>query len=257
MVGVMAEQKNYRRVINTRMGSCGITTYCPPRWQREALINLVQTTIDQIEDNSGRIGTDAWARHGIGTVSVSMTMFQTQMTWLRLCDLVGRGVLVDFYDYCGKSYDPFTPRKITAEEIKACAKAQGIEFQYGDILIVRTGFSEEYRNLNTKQREEMGAKAYLALQFAGLSREHKMVELLHDNYFSAVASDAPSFETWPMDEPEHLHHWLLPLWGCPIGELWDLEELSELCQKNKRYTFFLTSAPANVKGEKTLTFCRG
>ncbi|OQU94843.1 hypothetical protein CLAIMM_01135 [Cladophialophora immunda] len=184
------------------------------------------TTVEQIEDKSGRIGTSAWARRGI----------------------VGRGVLIDFYEHCGKSYDPFTPRKITAEEIKSCAKAQGVEFKYGDIFIVRTGFSEAYRKLDVKQREEMGAKAYLELQFAGLSRAHEMVELLHDNYFSAVASDAPSFETWPMDEPEHLHHWLLPLWGSPIGELWDLEELAALCKKHNRYTFFLSSSPANVKG---------
>jgi kynurenine formamidase len=157
--------------------------------------------------------------------------------------------LIDFYDFCGKSYDPFTPRKITAEEIKACAKAQGVEFKYGDIFIVRTGFSEAYRKLNKQQREAMSATAYLELKFAGLSRAHDMVELLHDNYFSAVASDAPSFETWPMDEPEHLHHWLLPLWGSPIGELWDLEELAALCKKHKRYTFFLSSSPANVKGK--------
>jgi kynurenine formamidase len=144
-------------------------------------------------------------------------------------------------------HDPFTPRKITAEEIKACAKAQGVELKYGDIFIVRTGFSEAYRKVNKKQREETGAKAYLEL--AGLSRAHEMVELLHDNYYSAVASDAPSFETWPMDEPEHLHHWLLPLWDSPIGGLWDLEELAALCKKHNWYTFFPSSSPANVKGE--------
>lgn len=175
-------------------------------------------------------------------------MINTFETDLCTCCVVGRGVLIDFYEFCGKSYDPFTPRKITGEELIACAKAQGVEFKYGDIFIVRTGFSEAYRKLNTKQREEMSATAYLDLKFAGLSRSHDTVELLHDNYFSAVASDAPSFETWPMDEPEHLHHWLLPLWGSPIGELWDLEELAALCRKHKRYTFFLSSSPANVKG---------
>ncbi|EXJ86929.1 hypothetical protein A1O3_03883 [Capronia epimyces CBS 606.96] len=192
------------------------------------------TTVKQIEDKSGKIGTSAWAHRGI----------------------VGRGVLIDFYDHCGKSYDPFTPRKITANEIKACAKAQGVEFHYGDIFIVRTGFSDAYRKLDERQREKLGTKAYLDLQFAGLSRAHETVELLHDNYFSAVASDAPAFETWPMDEPEHLHHWLLPLWGCPIGELWDLEELAALCKKHQRYTFFLSSSPANVKGKSSRVIAR-
>ena len=37
------------------------------------------------------------------------------------------------------------------------------------------------------------------------------------------------------------------MFGCPIGELFDLERLSEACQKHQRYTFFLTSAP--IRGE--------
>jgi hypothetical protein len=36
--------------------------------------------------------------------------------------------------------------------------------------------------------------------------------------------------------------------GTPIGEMWDLEALSELCEKEKRWSFFLTSAPLHVKG---------
>jgi hypothetical protein len=34
----------------------------------------------------------------------------------------------------------------------------------------------------------------------------------------------------------------------PIGEIWDLERLSEVCAENKKWTFFLTSAPLNVDG---------
>jgi len=32
----------------------------------------------------------------------------------------------------------------------------------------------------------------------------------------------------------------------PIGELFDLEKLAAYCEKNKRYSFFLTSEPCNV-----------
>jgi len=156
--------------------------------------------------------------------------------------------LIDFYSFSQKSYEPFSKRDITADELKACAKAQNVKFEYGDVLIVRTGWSEAYRNLDQKGREIEVAKGYLEHQFAGLGRGHDMVEFLHDNYFSAVGSDAPAFESWPMTEPEHLHHFLLPLWGVPIGELWDLDLLAELCKKNNRYEFFFTSAPSNVQG---------
>ena len=44
----------------------------------------------------------------------------------------------------------------------------------------------------------------------------------------------------------HLHPVCLAGWGLPIGELFDLEELSTLCAKMKRYTFFLTSEVMNV-----------
>lgn len=45
-----------------------------------------------------------------------------------------------------------------------------------------------------------------------------------------------------------LHEYLLAMLGCPIGELWDLEALSELCASNNRWSFFLTSAPINIRG---------
>jgi len=41
---------------------------------------------------------------------------------------------------------------------------------------------------------------------------------------------------------------MLPMWGMPIGELWDLERLAEKCVKEGRYTFFLTSSPDYVHG---------
>jgi hypothetical protein len=34
----------------------------------------------------------------------------------------------------------------------------------------------------------------------------------------------------------------------PIGEMWDLEALAEECKKQNRWSFFLTSAPLNLKG---------
>lgn len=34
----------------------------------------------------------------------------------------------------------------------------------------------------------------------------------------------------------------------PIGECWDLEELSETCRKLDRWTFMLTSEPLNLYG---------
>lgn len=46
----------------------------------------------------------------------------------------------------------------------------------------------------------------------------------------------------------YLHEYLLALWGCPLGELWDLEELAAKCRKSGKWTFLLTSSPTNVNG---------
>lgn len=45
-----------------------------------------------------------------------------------------------------------------------------------------------------------------------------------------------------------LHQWCLSLLGMPLGELWDLKALADVCKKVGRYSFLLTSAPLNVPG---------
>lgn len=39
---------------------------------------------------------------------------------------------------------------------------------------------------------------------------------------------------------------LLAGWGCPIGELFDLEKLGEECKRLGRWSFFVTSEVCNV-----------
>lgn len=46
----------------------------------------------------------------------------------------------------------------------------------------------------------------------------------------------------------HLHEVLLSGWGCPIGEMFDLEKLAVECRKRGRWSFFLCSEPLNVDG---------
>lgn len=45
-----------------------------------------------------------------------------------------------------------------------------------------------------------------------------------------------------------LHEVLLSGWGCPIGELFDLEKLAEYCTAIKRWSFFVSSEVCNVPG---------
>lgn len=180
-------------------------------------------------ERSRRLGIDAWARHGIA----------------------GRGVLLDVYSWAQKNgpYDPFTEHLITAADLKACAKAQGVTLQTGDIILIRTGWIVKYNTLTKEEKEDRSKWDVMKHQYAGLEASDDMKDFLHDSYFAAAATDNANFEAWPPTNLEaSLHAALLPLWGMPIGELWDFEALSQTCQREKRWTFLMTSSPANVPG---------
>jgi hypothetical protein len=111
---------------------------------------------------------------------------------------VGRGVLLDIYTWAGESYDPFTSHPITATDLIACAKAQGVKFRTGDIILVRTGWVKEYL---AKSKEAKQALANLQKNeehlYVGLEPSDEVLDFLHDNYFSAAIADSICFEVWP------------------------------------------------------------
>lgn len=134
---------------------------------------------------------------------------------------------------------------ITLKDLQAIAKDEGVAFLPGDILIVRTGWVRWYEDNDEASRLKYitNGKAWV-----GVESSHEVLEWLWDNHFAAVAGDSIGWEVWP-PEPEYwLHNHLLSNWGMPIGEMWDLEQLSRECEAQQKWTFLLTSAPLNVKG---------
>ncbi|KAL6704956.1 hypothetical protein ACN47E_007501 [Coniothyrium glycines] len=176
-----------------------------------------------------RLGIDAWAKRGI----------------------VGRGVFLDILDWAQreKPYDPFTTHHITADDLQACAKAHQVDFRTGDILLVRTGWLHKYNTLSADEKSRQSTLEVMQHAYVGLEASESMKDFLHNTYFAAAVCDNANFESWPPPSFEtSLHASLLPLWGMPIGELWDLEALSDKCKELGRWTFLLTSAPGNVPG---------
>ncbi|KAF5646991.1 cyclase [Fusarium tjaetaba] len=80
----------------------------------------------QDDEVSTRCGMQAWSDHGV----------------------VGRGVLLDYYrwkaEVKNEPYDAFTSHAIHLDELKAVAAYQNVEFQVGDILLVRSGYTATY-----------------------------------------------------------------------------------------------------------------
>lgn len=157
--------------------------------------------------------------------------------------IVARGVLLDVYKWAKESYDPFTPHGLTVADLKRCAREQGVEFRRGDILIIRSGWIKRHDSASDEDLASLRTNGITIS--AGVEQSEEMKEFLHDNYFAAVAGDAPAFER-VFPEDRWLHEFLLSNWGVPIGEFWDLERLAQRCAELGRYDFCLVSKPLNV-----------
>ena len=168
--------------------------------------------------------------------------------------IVGRGVLVDYHtwrleraktDPSHASFDAFATTPIPLSDLRACLAAQGTEVRFGDILIVRSGWMVARGTKSDAELAELQREP--PHRFCGVEQSEEMLRWIWGN-FSAVAGDQPSFECWPTREEWALHEVLLAGWGCPIGELFDLERLAEQCKKEGRWSFFVASEPCNVPG---------
>ncbi|KAK8077252.1 hypothetical protein PG996_003422 [Apiospora saccharicola] len=187
----------------------------------------------------------------------------TDMCVQDYCDrggIVGRGVLVDmltrspflpsqvrYWTKTGQPLpNPWSPYTITVQELESALTSQGTTIHQGDILLVRSGYVKRH-NEATDDECKAGTQGANSI---GLEPSEETVRWLYKHHLAAVGGDTIGFEALPRD-PENvwcLHEWLLVFWGTPIGELWDLERLGEICGDLERWSFFLTSAPLNVRG---------
>lgn len=163
--------------------------------------------------------------------------------------ITGRGVLLDYADWAASnsvSVSALESEPITLENLKRVVQDHKLELRKGDILFVRSGFTAAYNMLSDQQRQDLAHRS--SPDFNGVEATEGMVKWLWEHQFAAVAGDAPSFERAPIrgshaDPNYNLHEWVLAGWGTPIGEMFDLEKLSEHCKSAGRYSFFLSSMP--------------
>ncbi|KAI4104928.1 MAG: hypothetical protein L6R37_002971 [Teloschistes peruensis] len=135
--------------------------------------------------------------------------------WSEHGGIAGRGVLLDYRAYADKKgieYDSFIDHRIPYEELYSCGKDQGIDIRpqaqggdirIGDILFIRSGFIGQYHRVKSTEEWSKVALRPHAIgpddqqKWAGVAQEEKMIDWLHDCYFTAVGGDSPSFEAWP------------------------------------------------------------
>jgi kynurenine formamidase len=149
--------------------------------------------------------------------------------------LVGRGVLLDLAAYRGVEHLGDTDA-VEPDELEACAAAQGVTLQVGDILLLRTGWWRLFsQGAAARQRfysSEPGPSGACGAWF----KERDLV---------ALGADNPAVEvvrSWT--EPLPLHRDIL--WGCGgyLLEFLDLEALAA----DRVYEFLFVATPLRIDG---------
>jgi kynurenine formamidase len=198
---------------------------------------------ERIQDSSGPLGIHRWSEHGIIT----------------------RGILIDlpaWYAHANVEYHPSAPHPISVDDLRSASEWQGVTFEPGDALLLRTGWLSYAVNAAPEVREQWHTR------FAnpGLEQSEAMAEWLWDSHIALLASDNATVERYPplrsspfvsTDEAEHrnrsyltgmLHRILIPLFGMVLGELWDLDGLASACAADGIWEFMLSAKPLNLEG---------
>jgi kynurenine formamidase len=178
--------------------------------------------------------------------------------------IAGRGVLLDvprFFAAEGRPYDCEQTIALDANDLDAIAAAQGVTWHGGDMLLLRTGWAENYVAKTVDERIEFNRRN----RSPGLAQRESVLRWLWDHEIALVAGDNPAVEADPVlesdfrtahDRPpprgvDHsgmLHRPLIALLGMAMGELWKLDELAADCAADGVYEFFLTCKPLNLPG---------
>lgn len=148
--------------------------------------------------------------------------------------LLARGVLLDVAGWKGQQRLP--PRySISGEELQACAAAQQVEVQAGDVLLVRTGYATLWHD----------EPAYL--NAAGVAKSGTLWAA--ERQVVAVGADNMAWDVPDERDPEtgatlFAHVYLLPQKGVYIIENVNLEALA----RERHYAFAFVGIPLKFQG---------
>lgn len=149
--------------------------------------------------------------------------------------IVGRGVLLDVAGFRGVEHlgdgEPIEP-----DELDACAEAQGVELQPGDIVLVRTGWWQLFDGGPEARARFYASEPGPSGACAHWFRERDLVALGADNAGVEAVTD------W--DDTLPLHRGVI--WGCGgyLLEFLDLEALAA----DRVHEFLFVATPLRLAG---------
>jgi len=191
---------------------------------------------EEVQAGSGPIGIEQWAAHGVA----------------------GRGVLIDVDRFLrvnrGSGLDHRGGEPFAATVLDETLAWQGAELEYGDILLIRTGWAEFYFTELTQAERDAMPGHYCS---PGLEQSEASLAWLWDSGAGLVAADNVGVEVLPavpgspftaIDPTGMMHAPMIALLGLALGELWKLDALGTACAADRRYEMLLSCAPLNLPG---------
>lgn len=192
-------------------------------------------------DSLAHVGYDGMLYNGVPVESVSEAGASLNSIDQVVERIVGRGVLLDVARALGVDELP-GGFEITPAHLEQAEASAGITADSGDILLIRTGWT---RLFHRSERD-----AYMDRTYApGLGLD--CCAWLYEREIAAIAADTQAVEVKPPRDGEAthpLHMVLIRDMGMTLGELFDLEVLSEACASDGRYDFFLCAPPLKITG---------
>ncbi|WP_213571054.1 cyclase family protein [Rhodococcus sp. USK13] len=180
--------------------------------------------------------------------------------------VVGRAVLVDLDRFTCATEAPLnheSGQPVPLSTVTAALDFQGTTVRPGDILLLRFGWLDHYRNVGGPEwRANLATKQF----HTGLLQTEDFPRWLWDQRIAMVAADNFAVECWPAQpttpfrsvaecqgetgDPHAgiMHRSLIGLLGMPLGELWDLDDLAAACAAEGRYDCLLTVSPLPLVG---------
>ena len=154
-------------------------------------------------------------------------------------DFVTRGVLLDVarekgVDCLERGY------AITAADLEAAERTQGVAVESGDVLLVRTG----------QMSTVVGFRDWSAFHGTEAGLHWETAEWLHEREVAAVAADNSMVEASGVLEGVVIPFHMLALCklGIHLGEFWYLEELADDCADDGVWEFLLVAQGLPIVG---------
>jgi kynurenine formamidase len=158
---------------------------------------------------------------------------------------VTRGVLLDMVSHLGYDKDGRLPggRAVTADELEAARRAQGVEVRRGDALLVRTGWVPFWWRATATERDTY----YDVAPGLGMSA----AEWLHEREVACIGVDNVAAEVKPAEDGVSmlpLHPVLIRDLGLTVGELFWLEDLARVSAAERLWEFMFVGQPLRITG---------